>query len=138
MLRVVLATGLLALVVACGESERLPVPVMVVTATPAPTPTPVPFETLSFKVDAGNASRVTIDAFAGNEIQFEFSADLDINVRLVGPDGGQLGRWDRVNSRSMTTVTARSSGDHEMIFDNSFSLVTPKSVTLTVRVVPGR
>ena len=83
-------------------------------------------------------TRVTIDAFAGNEIQFEFRADLDINVRLVGPDGAQLGRWDRVDSLSMTNVTARSSGDHEMVFDNSFSLLTPKSVTLTVRVVPGR
>ena len=81
---------------------------------------------------------MTINAFAGNEIQFEFRADLDINVRLAGPDGSQLGRWHRVNSLSMTTVTARSSGDHEMIFDNSFSLVTPKSVTLAVRVVPGR
>ena len=97
-----------------------------------------PVQHSSFKVDAGSTSRVTIDAFAGNEIQFEFRADLAINVLLMGPDGVQLGRWDRVDSLSVTSVTARSSGDHEMIFDNSFSLLTPKSVTLAVRVVAGR
>ena len=119
MLRVVLATGLLALVAACGESE------------------PIPFETVSFKVNARSASKMTIDALEGNEIQFELSADLDINVRLVGPDGAQLGRWDRVDSLTRN-VTARSSGEHEMIFDNSFSLLKSKSVTLSARVVPGR
>ena len=63
------------------------------------------------------------------------SSNLDINVELIDPLGAQLGRWSKVDSLS-GEATARNTGVHTMLFDNSYSLFTSKDVDLRYRVVP--
>ena len=73
---------------------------------------------------------------AGSRVEFQFQADLDINLRLFDPRGILLTRWDRVDLLSLQTIHADSTGQHRLHFDNSYSLLTPKAVDLTYRVVP--
>ena len=152
MLRVVMATGLLALVMACGGSEPQPVPVMVVTATPvprvappptpvptptpAPTPTPVPVRTVSFAVQPNAGYEVKITTTPGARLELEFRSDLDINFRLLAPNGEDVGRWERVETLTEVQHTSSYAGEYRLEFDNTFSLLTPKKVTLDYRVVP--
>ena len=121
-------SGVLVMAIAtCGSSPE---------PTPTPLPTPIPVLTSSFKVPAGNAYRVTFDMNAGNRLEFAFQADLDINVSFVAPNGHAIGEWARVDQLSGRVLSTTLTGPHELVFDNSFSLFTSKSVTLYMRVLP--
>ena len=121
-------------------STPLPTSTRVPTLTPAPmlTPasvaTPPPFETTSFKVDARNEYRVSFQLNEGSTLELEFEADLDINVILLGPLETELERWDRVERLSGHSVKADQDGDYVLVFDNSFSMLTPKAVHLRTRI----
>ena len=71
----------------------------------------------------------------GARFKFQFRSDLDINVALLDPFGNTLSYLRRADSWSSET-TAEATGVHSLVFDNSFSVVTSKSVNLTYRVVP--
>ena len=105
------------------------------TRTPVPTPTSVPFVSTTFKVGAGSATTVSQSMQAGSRIEFQFTADLDINVRLQDPMGAEVGSWDRVTSHG-SNFTAAMTGVHQLVFDNSFSFLTAKTVDLKKRIVP--
>ena len=105
-------------------------------STPTPRPTAVPTKTVSFKISAGDQYVVNLDMSAGSRLEFRFTSDLDINFQLLGPlRGAPLGNYPRVGQVNHEYV-ARDSGTHSLVFDNSFSLLTSKSVRLTYRVVP--
>ncbi len=74
---------------------------------------------------------------AGSRVEFQFDANLDINLRLYDPRGILLTRWDRVDLLSLQRVRADSTGQYRLEFDNSFSLFAPKAVDVTYRVVPS-
>ena len=100
----------------------------------AATPTPVPWETTTFKVPAGNEYRLALPVPAGARIEYKFNADLDINVWLLDPLGNRMVGADRVE-RASGRGTAKSLGTYVLLFDNSYSLFTGKSVNLTYRVL---
>ena len=122
--------GLLVLAIVLGGCGTL-------APTATPTPTPVPFKDISFKVSAGSEYRVSLSMDAGSRLEFQFQSDLDINVWMLDPIGGSLGRWDRVDALSGTSITAKTDGVHFLVFDNSFSVFTGKAVDLKYRVVPS-
>ncbi len=74
---------------------------------------------------------------ASSRLEFQFQSDLDINVQMLDPIGGSLGRWDRVDALSGISTTATTEGVHFLVFDNSFSVFTGKAVDLKYRVVPS-
>ena len=106
------------------------------TSTPTPTPTPVPIKQDVLKIEAGGIQQFAVGLAEGDRLYFSFKADLDINVRLVGPFGRELGSWERVKALGERNVTATTSGVHTLTFDNAFSVFTSKTVTLKHRVVP--
>ena len=122
--------GLLVLAIVLGGCGTL-------APTAIPTPTPVPFKDISFKVSAGSEYRVSLSMDASSRLEFQFQSDLDINVQMLDPIGGSLGRWDRVDALSGTSITAKTDGVHLLVFDNSFSVFTGKAVDLKYRVAPS-
>ena len=79
---------------------------------------------------------MTVDLRAGYRLEFDFKADLDLNLRLMDPKGNRIGNWARITVLNGYIYTAESSGIYELVFDNEFSLFTPKTVDLRFRVVP--
>ncbi len=114
--------------VACSEN-------ILSESTPTPLPTPVPFKDTSFKVPAGNEYQLSLSMTAGSTFEYRFQSDLDINVRIIDPFGDSMVSWERVLENSGTTM-ANVTGVHQVVFDNSFSLFTSKTVQLSYRMVP--
>ena len=91
---------------------------------------------------AGDSREIEISAQTGSAIEYWFKVDtssnfnLDINFRIRSPDGGDLAGEDRVSDGS-GTVEALLHGRYALIFDNSFSILTPKTITYMYVVVPS-
>ena len=102
-----------------------------------PIATPVPFQSVTFEVQAGGEYRLSLEARSGHLIEFRFNVDLDIDLIVLDPTGSEIGHWDRVESHSGIQKTAEHDGIYTLIFDNSFSFFTPKSVQVDYRVVPS-
>ena len=64
----------------------------------------VPTQSVSFKVSAGDAYRVTLSMSAGSSFEYHFVSDLDINVFFTDPFGAQIGRWERIKSIGKTRI----------------------------------
>ena len=79
---------------------------------------------------------MTVDLRPGYRLEFDFKADLDLNLQLIDPKGNRIGNWDRVTVLNGHTHTAETSGIYELVFDNEYSLFAPKTVDLRVGVVP--
>ena len=79
---------------------------------------------------------MTVDLRPGYRLEFDFKADLDLNLRLIDPRGNRIGNWARITILNRYIYAAESSGIYELVFDNEFSLFTPKTVDLRFRVVP--
>lgn len=122
-----LVSVVVLLLSACGEVTPTP--------TPIPTPTPVPFKTTTFKVNAGSTHTFSFDLPAGARVEYRYSADLDFNFRVTDPQDNTLTRSDR-SITGEGSINADRLGRYTFIFDNSFSILTPKTVTFTSRVVP--
>jgi hypothetical protein len=60
----------------------------------------------------------------------------DINFRVTDPNGNTLVSYDRITYTSFS-FSASMTGTYNMIFDNSFSLISSKSVTLDYSVKPA-
>ncbi len=107
------------------------------TATPMPTPTPVPFTNITFKVPNGDSHAMPIDLSVGDRLEFRFESDLDIRFVIQGPDNSNIRDFGRVESLGNHEITAESPGTHELFFDNGFSVLTSKTVTVVYRIVPA-
>ena len=83
----------------------------------------------AFEVHAGQEFPIPWDMRTGAKLRFEFSSDLDINFRIVGPADLELARSERTFSES-GDFTADKAGTYTLIFDNSFSWLTSKLVSL--------
>lgn len=135
-LTIFVVTAVAMLVMACGSGAApTPIPTRSPTPIPTPTPTPVPFNTTSFKVSAGEFYTVRANMESGSRLEYRFSSDLDIDVRVVDPLGNVLSRSSRTYEDS-GSVVANSLGTYELVFDNSFSVFAGKDVTLRYRIVP--
>ena len=132
----------LLVIAACGSESPAPsvqfnppVQAPVPTPSPTPVPTPVPVRTMSFEVQANSGYEVKITTAAGARLELQFQSDLDITFRLLAPNGEDVGRWERVETLTEVHHTSSYSGEYRLEFDNTFSLFTPKKVTLDYRVV---
>ena len=114
--------------VACSQFDPTP------TSEPTPTPTPISRQ-ITFKVEAGEAYEVPIDVKRGTEISYRFAADLDVDFRIVDPYDDLLREAPRVR-RADGSLIASVEGRHRLIFDNSFSVFTPKTIDLNYVIKP--
>ena len=119
---------LTAIVVAC-------VPALAPTPTAAPMPTPVPYRTIVVKVLPGNVYGIGMNLTQGARIEYSFRSDLDIDFWLQDPFGSRHTGLSRVELASGQYV-AEATGVHSLMFDNSLSKLTDRSVEFTYRVVP--
>ena len=93
-------------------------------------------------IQSGKGMEFKINGVAGASIVYEFKVDtrsnssLDIDFRISGPTGEVLVREDRVQNGD-GSLTAPISGQYTLVFDNSFSILTPKTIVLVFATVPS-
>jgi len=125
--------GIAASIVGCAAAQeaRQSVGEALVDATL----TPVPFKTTALKVAAGTSRSVNFDLPAGATIEYSFNSELDIDFRVLDPQGDRLSVADRVLAHQ-GKVVAGALGRYVLVFDNEFSLFASKTVNLRYRTVP--
>ena len=89
----------------------------------------------SFEVQAGKTFEIPFDVKADTEFQYSFTANLDLDIRILDPSGRSVIEENRVESAEGSLV-ARSSGRYWLVFDNSFSIFADKRVDLAYLVTP--
>ena len=94
--------------------------------------------TRTLRIPAGQVGEVSLQVMGNAEITYWFTAGdapLDVALRIVGPSGELLvEREPETNGEG--SLTARKAGRYTMEFDNSFSVLTPKTVTLWYQIIP--
>ena len=78
----------------------------------------------------------TVGLSSGDSVSGSFSASSAINFQVTDPNGNILVTYDRIVSTSFS-FSASMTGTYTMTFDNSFSLITSKTVTLDYSVHPA-
>ncbi len=78
-----------------------------------------------------------IEVESGATLEFRVEASRDVSILLLDPEGRELGNWERVKHIDMQSIEAESDGEHILQFDNSYSRLMRKSVTLLYRVLPS-
>ena len=92
-------------------------------------------DTLTFTVSAGELHEIAFNAGPGTEFSFSWDADLDLNFRISDPSGRWVADELRVESGEGSLVTD-ATGLYSLVFDNTFSILTPKTVTLYYVIAP--
>ncbi len=95
-----------------------------------------PFERSYFEVRAGHEVAHDVEVESGHTLEYRVEASRDVNIWLFDPRGLELGRWERADHIALDSLEAELSGEYTFEFDNSYSRVTRKSVTLLYRVLP--
>lgn len=98
------------------------------------------YQTQQFVVNPGNYDALTLnmDVPSGAEGTIEgyflvAGGNNDIGFRVRAPSGSYLTNMNRVSNRYNFHLTANESGPYTFFFDNGFSTVTSKLVTLVSR-----
>ena len=94
-----------------------------------------PLQEVTFLVKPGSATEISIEMSKGDVLEYAFQSSSDIDFAVHSPTGGRLGGWSRVISLSTRQFQADVHGTHALVFSNTFSLVTSKSVALEYRVL---
>ena len=124
--------------------------------TPAAIPTiEVPWKRSQIWVSPGNAHPIDIrlnreetleynftvggDSFGGAigalvDTAQGFTGPPDIKLKVTGPSGDVL--WSAKSASSRNSITAETPGTYTLVFDNSYSQSTGKSISLDHRVLP--
>ena len=90
-------------------------------------------ETLEYNFTVGGTSFGDhIDAFL--EIAEGFTGPPDISLNVTDPSGDVL--WSARDTSSRNSITAETPGTYTLVFDNSYSQSTNKSISLDHRVLP--
>ena len=98
-----------------------------------------PFERSYLEVRAGQKVGHDVEIESGHTLEYRVEASRDVNILLLDPEGRELGRWERADHIELDSLEAELSGEYLFEFDNSYSRVTRKSVTLLYRVIsPGQ
>ena len=95
-----------------------------------------PFERSNIEVRAGQMVTHGIEVESGHTLEFRVEASRDVNMLLLDPEVQELGSWDRADHIELNSFKAEVTGEHILEFDNSYSRLTRKSVTLLYRVLP--
>ena len=124
--------------------------------TPAVIPTiEVPWKRSSFWVSPGNSHPINIRVNREETLEYNFTVggdsfgdpigillDIaegftgppDIRLKVTGPSGDVL--WSTRSASSRNSITAEIPGTYTLVFDNSYSQSTGKSISLDHRVLP--
>jgi hypothetical protein len=98
---------------------------------------PPPYQTETITVPPGQFSTVTLDGVrAGQTLEGYFVAhggNDDVGFQIQSPSGGYLVRIGRVSGRDDFHYRAPADGPYVLVFDNSFSIITSKTVTVEYR-----
>ena len=92
-------------------------------------------DTLTFTVPAGKLHEITFNAAPGAEFSFSWNANLDLNFRISDPSGRWVANELHVEIGEGSLATT-ASGRYSLVFDNTFSIFAPKTVTLYYAIVP--
>ena len=85
---------------------------------------------------AGETHQVVLKADAGAEIGYRFTLRRDdLNFRILDPSGDVVAEEVRVEGAE-GSVTAKTTGQYTLVFDNTFSLFTSKDVDFAYAVMP--
>lgn len=91
----------------------------------------------TFTVPAGNTQQVQVNLTEGDSVSGTISVSggsgNDIDFKAIDPNGNTLKQQDRTTSSSFS-FTAATSGTYILSFDNSFSILTSKSVSLSYSI----
>ena len=90
---------------------------------------------ISFEVSAREVYPIPLDLEEGATVNFKFTTTLDIDFRVIRPSGSVEREYVRVEGAEGSLV-ARISGRYMLEFDNSFSILTSKTITLGYDVTP--
>ncbi len=98
-------------------------------------PTPGLVDQISFELDPGVHGHL-FSLEAGAELELEFRSDSEVDLRLLDPEGRELGSWERVIHVDKQLFEVESAGQHKLEIDNSSPGSAPTSVTITMQVFP--
>ena len=94
----------------------------------------------TFTVPALSSTTQKLNLNAGDSVSGSLSvvggSGNDINFQVTDPNGNTLVSYSRVTGTSFS-FSASMTGTYTMTFDNSFSLISSKSVTLNYSVQPA-
>ena len=96
-----------------------------------------PFERSYIEVRPGHKVSHDVEVESGAILEYRVEASGDVNVWLFDPQGLELGRWERADHVALDSIEAELTGGYTFEFDNYYSRVTRKSVTLLHRVIPA-
>jgi hypothetical protein len=104
-------------------------------------PVLVSAESTLFKVPAGGYYPVTVSMNSGDRLDYSFQVSSwrgtdEIAFSIRDPNGNSVVSLGRVGGYS-GSYTASSSGSYTMYFDNGFSIITEKDVSLNYGVTPA-
>ena len=95
--------------------------------------------TQTIHIPAGQFGKIGLHAMADANISYGFTVGdpttVDIGFRVFGPAGGLLAESERV-PRGEGTFVASNAGRYTLEFDNSYSIFTPKTVTIWYQITP--
>ncbi len=90
-------------------------------------------------IEAGEFEEVGLHAMANAKVSYGFTvgdpATVDIGFRVFGPGGDLLAGSARL-PRGEGTLVASIAGFYTLEFDNSYSIFTPKTVTIWYQIAP--
>ena len=93
-----------------------------------------PIERTSMELASG-IHRHLFGLKVGDQVEFEFRSDSEVDLRLLDPAGSELDGWERVIHVDKQLLEAASTGNYKLEIDNSAADIVPTSVTITLRVV---
>jgi hypothetical protein len=92
-------------------------------------------------VPAGSQCTLTFNLNNGDSVSGSISVTggtgNDVNFYITNPTGAQIYSAGRVSGGTSFSFTADSSGAYILHFDNSFSLISSKQVTVSYNVTPA-
>ena len=94
------------------------------------------------EIKASDTQKVLLRAHRGATLNYRFEVvddtqdqNLDVNLHLLDPSGSTLAIEERVKNGG-GSLTVEHAGTYALVFDNSFSLFTPKTVVYSFEIVP--
>jgi len=86
---------------------------------------PLSYQTYRVTVSSGDrvTGSVSVSGGSGNDVDF----------RIIDPSGNQIASYGRITYKTFE-FTSSSGGTYQFVFDNSFSLISSKSVTFEYTV----
>jgi hypothetical protein len=94
-------------------------------------------EVETFQVSTSNSKMYVFDLNSGRKVMGSFSVDggnNDVNFKVTDPVGDTIIDLGRVAGGGSFEFTASRDGNYTVIFDNSFSVSTSKTVTMSYDV----